>query len=53
LPVYVAALFNPQQTSQPWPTIMAASVLTTLPLIVVFMIAQRYVVDSISVTGLK
>jgi multiple sugar transport system permease protein len=53
LPVYVAALFNPQQTSQPWPTIMAASVLTTLPLIVVFMFAQRYVVDSISVTGLK
>ena len=53
LPVYVASLFNPQQNAQPWPTIMAASVLTTLPLILVFMYAQRYVVDSIAVTGLK
>jgi ABC-type glycerol-3-phosphate transport system permease component len=53
LPVYVSSLFNPQQTSQPWPTIMAASVLTTLPLILIFMYAQRYVVDSIAVTGLK
>jgi ABC-type glycerol-3-phosphate transport system permease component len=53
LPVYVASLFNPQQNAQPWPTIMAASVLTTLPLIVVFLYAQKYVVDSIAVTGLK
>ncbi|HET6317948.1 MAG TPA: ABC transporter permease subunit, partial [Chloroflexota bacterium] len=53
LPVYVAALYNPQQTSQPWPTIMAASVLTTLPLLAVFIFAQRYIVQSISVSGLK
>ena len=53
LPLYVASLFNPRQSAQQWPTSMAASLLTTLPLILVFMYARRYVVDTIAVTGLR
>nr|WP_290665396.1 carbohydrate ABC transporter permease [Ardenticatena sp.] len=53
LPVYVASLVNPQQTTQPWPTIMAASVLTALPLLVVFFLAQRYLISGIVLSGSK
>jgi len=53
LPVYVATLYNINQTVQPWPTIMAAAVLTTLPLMVVFFFAQRFILESVVVSGLK
>jgi multiple sugar transport system permease protein len=53
LPVYVSTLYNINQTVQPWPTIMTAAVLTTVPLIVVFFFAQRYILDSVVVSGLK
>ena len=53
LPVYVSTLFNINQTVQPWPTIMTAAVLTTVPLIVVFFFAQRYILESVVVSGLK
>jgi multiple sugar transport system permease protein len=53
LPIAIANLYNPQQVSQPWPLIMAASVLTTIPLMVGFIAAQRYVFESIAQTGLK
>lgn len=53
LPVYVATLYNINQTVQPWPTIMAAAVLTTLPLMIVFFFAQRYILESVVMTGLK
>jgi ABC-type glycerol-3-phosphate transport system permease component len=53
LPVYVSTLYNINQTVQPWPTIMAAAVLTTVPLIVVFFFAQRYILESVVVSGLK
>lgn len=53
LPVYVSTLYNINQTVQPWPTIMTAAVLTTVPLIVVFFLAQRYILESVVVTGLK
>jgi len=53
LPIAIANLYNPQQVSQPWPLIMAASVLTTLPLLVGFVLAQRFVFDSVATTGLK
>jgi multiple sugar transport system permease protein/sn-glycerol 3-phosphate transport system permease protein len=36
VPVYVAALYNINNTVQQWPTIMTAAVLTTIPLIVYF-----------------
>jgi len=53
LPVFVATLYNINQTVQPWPTIMTAAVLTTIPLMVVFFFAQRYILDSVVVSGLK
>ncbi len=53
LPVYVSTLYNINQTVQPWPTIMAAAVLTTVPLMVVFFFAQRYILDSVVISGLK
>ena len=53
LPVYVAQLININNQVQPWPTIMAAAVLTTAPLIVVFFFAQRYILESVVISGLK
>ncbi len=53
LPVYVASLVNPQQSAQPWPTIMAASVLTTLPLMIIFLFAQRFILESTVMSGVK
>ncbi|HEY0603938.1 MAG TPA: carbohydrate ABC transporter permease [Herpetosiphonaceae bacterium] len=53
LPIAINNLYNPQQVSQPWPLIMAASVLTTLPLLIGFVFAQRYVFESVALTGLK
>lgn len=53
LPVYVTTLYNINSTVQQWPTMMTAAVLTTVPLIVVFFFAQRFILDSVAVTGLK
>ena len=53
LPVYVNTLYNINQTVQPWPTIMAAAVLTTVPLFIVFFFAQRFILEGVVVTGLK
>lgn len=53
LPVYTSTLYNINQTVQPWPTIMAAAVLTTVPLIIVFFFAQRYILEGVVVTGMK
>ena len=53
LPVYVSTLFNINQTVQQWPTIMTAAVLTTVPLIIVFFFAQRFILESVVVSGLK
>lgn len=53
LPVYVTTLYNINNTVQQWPTIMTAAVLTTVPLIVVFFFAQRYILESVVVSGLK
>ena len=53
LPIAINNLYNPQQVSQPWPLIMAASVLATIPLMVGFVVAQRYVFSSIVQTGMR
>jgi ABC-type glycerol-3-phosphate transport system permease component len=53
LPVLVANLYNINSPVQPWPTIMAAAVLTTVPLMIVFLFAQRYLLDSTVASGLK
>ncbi len=53
LPVYVSTMYNINLTVQQWPTIMTAAVLTTVPLIVVFFIAQRFILEGVVVSGLK
>jgi len=53
LPVFVANLYNINSAVQPWPTIMTAAVLTTVPLMVVFFFAQRFILESVVVSGLK
>ena len=53
LPVYVSTLYNINSSVQQWPTIMTAAVLTTVPLMVVFFIAQRYILEGVVITGLK
>jgi multiple sugar transport system permease protein len=53
LPVYVSTLYNINSAVQPWPTIMTAAVLTTVPLMIVFFIAQRYILEGVVITGLK
>lgn len=53
LPVYVTTLYNINLTVQQWPTIMAAAVLTTVPLMVVFFFAQRFILESVVISGLK
>lgn len=53
LPIAIANLLNPQQSSQPWPLFMAASVVAVVPVIIVFFLTQRYFVESIVLTGNK
>lgn len=53
LPIGIAAMRNPQLVEQPWPTIMAASALTMIPLVIAFLVAQRYVLQSYVLSGLK
>lgn len=53
LPVVIANLINPQVRVQPWPLIMAASTLTMIPLIIVFFFTQRYILESVALTGTK
>lgn len=53
LPVYVSTLYNINNTVQQWPTIMTAAVLTTVPLIVVFFFTQRFILESVVISGLK
>jgi multiple sugar transport system permease protein len=53
MPVYVAAKFNVQEAPIPWHTIMAASVLFVIPVLVIFLLTQRYFTESISLSGLK
>jgi ABC-type glycerol-3-phosphate transport system permease component len=53
LPVFVANLYNINSAVQPWPTIMTAAVLTTVPLMVVFLVAQRFILESTVLSGMK
>jgi len=53
LSVYVSTLYNINLTVQQWPTIMTAAVLTTVPLMVVFFFAQRFILEGVVVSGLK
>jgi multiple sugar transport system permease protein len=44
--------FQGAHTTQ-WPLLMAANVMSLLPMLLVFMVAQRYFVQSVASTGLK
>lgn len=46
------AMFKGVYTSQ-WGYLMAASVVTILPILVLFAFAQRYIIEGIALTGLK
>ncbi|MCI0709504.1 MAG: carbohydrate ABC transporter permease [Chloroflexi bacterium] len=53
LPIYVAQKLNFQESPLPWQDIMAASVLSIIPIIVVFILTQRYFTEGITLTGMK
>lgn len=53
LPIYVAQKNNLQESPLPWQDVMAASVLFVLPVLVVFLLTQRYFVEGITMTGSK
>lgn len=53
MPIYVAQKNNLQESPIPWHDIMAASVLFVIPVLVVFMLTQRYFVEGITMTGSK
>jgi multiple sugar transport system permease protein len=53
MPIYVMLKNNLNMTPVPWQDIMAASVLFVIPLLVVFVLTQRYFVESIALTGSK
>lgn len=53
MPIYVAQKNNLQEAIIPWQDIMAASVMFVIPVLVVFILTQRYFIEGISMTGSK
>ncbi len=53
MPIYVAQKHNLQASPIPWQDIMAASVLFVIPVMVVFILTQRYFIEGITMTGSK
>lgn len=53
MPIYVAQKNNLQESPIPWNDIMAASVLFVIPVLVLFLLTQRYFTESITLTGSK
>ncbi len=53
MPIYVAQKLNLQESPLPWQNIMAASVTFVVPVLVVFLLTQRYFVQGITLTGTK
>ena len=53
LPIYVAQKNNLQESPLPWHEVMAASVLFVIPVLIVFLLTQRYFVEGITMTGSK
>ena len=53
MPIYVSLKNNLQETPIPWQDIMAASVLFVIPVLVVFILTQRYFTEGITLTGMK
>ncbi|MBI5928973.1 MAG: carbohydrate ABC transporter permease [Chloroflexi bacterium] len=53
MPIYVSLLNNNQEVPIPWQNIMAASMLFVLPVLVTFILSQRFFVEGITLTGSK
>ncbi len=53
MPVYVAGKYNLQESPIPWQDIMTASVLFVIPVMIVFILTQRYFTEGIALTGTK
>jgi ABC-type glycerol-3-phosphate transport system permease component len=53
MPIYVAQKLNLQESPLPWQDVMAASVVFVLPVLVVFLLTQRYFIEGITLTGSK
>lgn len=53
MPIYVAQKNNLQESPIPWNDIMAASVMFVIPVLIVFVLTQRYFVQGITLTGSK
>ncbi len=53
MPIYVSLLNNNQESPIPWQNIMAASMLFVLPVLVTFILSQRFFVEGITLTGSK
>jgi multiple sugar transport system permease protein len=53
MPIYVAQKNNLQESPLPWHEIMAASVLFVIPVLVVFLLTQRYFIEGITMSGSK
>lgn len=53
MPIYVAQKNNLQESPIPWHDIMTASVLFVIPVLVIFILTQRYFTEGIALTGSK
>jgi multiple sugar transport system permease protein len=53
MPVAVGLAFFKGQGEAIWSYLMAASVLSALPLLLLYVFAQRYIIESMAMTGLK
>lgn len=53
MPIYVAQKLNLNEAPLRWHDVMAASVLFVIPVLVVFMLTQRYFIEGIATTGSK
>lgn len=53
MPIYVAQKLNLQESPLPWQDVMAASMIFVAPVLVVFLLTQRYFIEGITLTGSK
>jgi multiple sugar transport system permease protein len=53
LPIYIAQKLTNEVSPLPWQDAMAASVLFVTPILVIFLLTQRYFVEGIAFTGSK
>lgn len=53
MPIFVAQKLNLQASPLPWQDVMAASMIFILPVLIVFLLTQRYFIQGITLTGSK